>query len=488
MTPPQSGFKQSWWLARTLQGRPVSQQFVFSLSEKAAKPTKISIVFSILSSTELEIQLRDYCEKMRVHTRLSGAHIILPCKTSLAIRAYYPHDLECIKEDDLDGLRDFLEHFQTIVVFFVMPFATQQVVMADRKSFARRALDLLDTWHDSKIEQNKNPPRMMMVNDTRDAVFYLMQMVDAMRPEKTKLRQEYFLRKQRQHLCLLPQLPEPNVLSDHIGNAVMEWAKLLDISPDDIRLIFMSVKSIGALATMDQDTMANIPVDKSVLLRLQSIFTGTSMIETLFTEVPFDTNSQSMSEQHQESALENQAFSAAGVSPHDPAAYAVGLQHRDYATAMQPPRITEDGSMHASMAFHPPSQTPLRYDRPAYQRPPYQTPYPKRRYPQPYAEPMQQPPYQVNVPPYGHPTVLSSFTPQTPWMPPSDFAYRGVSTQHPQYPNEHYYHPSGHIQTPLRQRPRHSSAPWGMSVPSRRVAPSLPPHGYDTPHVRYGPH
>ncbi|GAX13248.1 hypothetical protein FisN_17Hh185 [Fistulifera solaris] len=437
--------------------------------------------------SELEIQLRDYCEKMRVHTRLSGAHIILPCGTSLAVRAYYPHDLDGIKEDDLDGLPDFLEHFQTIVVFFVMPFATQQMVMADRSSFVRRAFDLLDTWHDSKNEQNKNPPRMMMVNDTCAAVFYLMQMVDAMRPEKTKLRQEYFHRKQKQHLCLLPQLPEPNVLSDHIGNAVMEWAKFMDISPDDIRLIFMSVKSIGALATMDHDTMANIPVDKSVLLRLQSFFAGIPVNESDCAGVPFDTNSQFMFDQHQDSAMEIQEFPANAVSPQNPAAHAVGIQQRDYATAMQPSKITGNDPM-PSMAFLPPSQTPHRYDRPAYQHPPYQTPYPRSRYPQPHATQMQPPPFQGSVAPYGHPPVLHSFLPQTPWMAPPNFAYRGVSTPQPQYPSEHVYHPSGHFQTPSQQRPRRSSAPWGMSVPSRRVAPSLPPYGYGTPQARCGPH
>ncbi|GAX11907.1 hypothetical protein FisN_17Lh185 [Fistulifera solaris] len=438
--------------------------------------------------SELEIQLRDYCEKMRVHTRLSGAHIILPCGTSLAIRAYYLHDLECIKEDDLDGLPDFLEHFQTIVVFFVMPFATQQEAMADCSSFVRRALDLLDTWHDSKNEQNKNPPRMMMVNDTHDAVFYLMQMVDAMRPEKTKLRQEYYHRKQKQHLCLLPQLPEPNVLSDHIGNAVMEWAKLLDVSPDDIRLIFISVKSIRALATMDHDTMANIPVDKSVLLRLQSFFGGTPMNETHFAGVSFDKNSQSIFEQHQGSAMENQEFPADAVSPHNPAAYAVSTQQRDYTTAMQPSKITGNDSI--SMAFHPPSQTSTshRYERPAYQRPPHQTPYPRSRYLQPNADKMQQSPFQVNVPLCGHPPVHYSFPPPTPWLAPREFAYRDVTTPQPQYPNEHYYHPSGPFQTPSQQLPRHSSAPWGMSVPSRRVARSIPQHGYGSPQVRYGPH
>jgi hypothetical protein len=141
-----------------------------------------------------------------------------------------------------------------------------------------------------------------------------------------------------------------------------------------------------------------------------------------------------------------------------------------------------------SMAFHPPSQTPHRYDRPAYQHPPYQTPYPRSRYPQPQAGRMQPPPFQVSVPPYGHPTVHHSFPPQSPWMAPPEFAYRGVSTPQPQYPNEHYYYPSGHFQTPSQQRPRRSSAPWGMSVPSRRVAPSLSPQGYGTPQVRYGPH
>lgn len=483
---------QTILVARPNTTRPSGKSHFPSTSIEIQYQRYVGLCFILLSS-ELEIQLRDYCEKVRVHTQLSGAHIIVPCGTSLAVRAYYPHDLERIHADALDDLPVFLEHFQTIVVFFIMPFAAQQAVMGDRNSFVRRAFDLIDTWQDPKNEHHKNPPRMAMVNDTRDAVFYLMQMVDAMRPEKTKLRQEYFLRKQKQHLCLLPQVPDKNVLSDHIGNAVMEWGKLWDISADDIRLVFMSVKTIGSLATMDEETMAKIPVDKGILLRLRNFFAGKRVNEyqVAGTKEAFDTNSHTMFEQHRESAIDQQTFPAPVVSPHDLPTYMIGNGQSDYATAMN---ATRNGSMDASMAVHPPSRTPQRYDTQCYSYPPYQALHPQSRCSQPYVEHMRHPPYQVNVPPpYGRPPSHHTFVPQSPWMQPSnEFPYRGPSTPY-QYPHhdEHFYHPSGSFQTPSQSQPQHPrnfSAPWGSSVSSRgRPAHSLRPTGYGPPNIRNGP-
>lgn len=451
-----------------------------------------SRIFSIFyyELTELEIQLRDYCQKVRVHTQLSGAHIILPCGTSLAIRAYYPHDLERIRVDDLDDLPSFLEHFQCIVVFFIMPFATQQAMMGNRDSFMRRAFDLLDHWQPPKNEQQKNPPRMVMITDTRDAVFYIMQMVDAMQPEKTKLRNEYFLRKQKQQFCLLPQLPDENFIADHIGNAVMEWAKLLDISADDIRLVFMSVKTVGALASMDNDTMANIPVDKSILLRLRNFFTGAEMNDSQVAVAngPFDTNPLSFLEQQREYGINNdQTFPGAIVSPYDPPAYnTMGNGLTGYSTGTN---ASSSGLMDNAMAVPPSARTPHRYGTPAYSRPPFQELHPpQNQYAPSYMEHMQQVQYDIHAQPqysYGPPPSRATLLPQ-PWMQSNGIPYQGGSIPY-QHPHGHLNHPPARFQTPS-QYPRSSSAPWGSSVSSHRRFANTPyPNGHRTPNTRNGP-
>jgi hypothetical protein len=78
-------------------------------------------------SLDLEYAFREVSERVKVVTKskLSGAHFHC-VKERMAIRAYYPCDLESLvplspDDEDFDGLNSFLKSFQLALVLFVLP-------------------------------------------------------------------------------------------------------------------------------------------------------------------------------------------------------------------------------------------------------------------------------------------------------------------------------------------------------------------------------
>ena len=84
---------------------------------------------------------------------LSGAHLLLTIE-KIAIRAYYPSDLEQIQDDnnnagdDFDGLSTFLKSFGRALVMFVLPqnspIFLQQ--LDDTSSYFHRAQRLMGEY------------------------------------------------------------------------------------------------------------------------------------------------------------------------------------------------------------------------------------------------------------------------------------------------------------------------------------------------------
>jgi hypothetical protein len=95
--------------------------------------------------------LRSHCQKLRVVEKLSGAHLLIPSESSLAVRAYFPCDLEehsvvsdC-KSDDFDNLHAFLNSFKLALVLFILPLDKQREQLDNPSSFFHRAQRLVQS-------------------------------------------------------------------------------------------------------------------------------------------------------------------------------------------------------------------------------------------------------------------------------------------------------------------------------------------------------
>jgi hypothetical protein len=112
------------------------------------------IVLSFIT-VDLEYALRSHCKKLMVKSasNLSGAHLVLPIE-KIAIRAYYPYDLEQIKPtnssstDDFEGLSKFLKSFLRPLVMFILPpnDPVFQQQLDDTNSYFHRAQRLVGEW------------------------------------------------------------------------------------------------------------------------------------------------------------------------------------------------------------------------------------------------------------------------------------------------------------------------------------------------------
>jgi hypothetical protein len=95
--------------------------------------------------------LRPHCQKLRVVEKISGAHLMFPSESSLAVRVYFPCDLEDLlllparkkkkdngndndANDDFDNLFSFLKSFRLALVLFILPQNKQRQEQLDNPS------------------------------------------------------------------------------------------------------------------------------------------------------------------------------------------------------------------------------------------------------------------------------------------------------------------------------------------------------------------
>ena len=140
-------------------GRVSSVGKDFSFIMESSKPRFATILAARGNDgrpSDLEFMLRSHCQKLRVVEKLSGAHLLIPSESSLAIRAYFSCDLEDLarrqtevannedENDDFDGLKAFMTSFKLVVVLFIIPgFEKQREQLDDDSSFFHRAQRLV---------------------------------------------------------------------------------------------------------------------------------------------------------------------------------------------------------------------------------------------------------------------------------------------------------------------------------------------------------
>jgi hypothetical protein len=213
---------------------------------------------------ELEVRLREHCHKVRVTEKLSGAHLVFPSESSLAVRAYYPADLDALRakiaadvegNEDVDGLAPFSTKFRNAMVVVVLP--EDRTTEEDSESSVLQHMQhLLETADPS----SDNPStRFMVVRSTQQAIEALTAVADSLRPSGTSLKVQY-LKRQEQEL-------DP---FNSTGPGLGAWLQTdHGIEQADKELVLSHVSNVDSLIGNDMD---GIPCDTRVKHLLRSLF------------------------------------------------------------------------------------------------------------------------------------------------------------------------------------------------------------------------
>jgi hypothetical protein len=236
--------------------------------------------------TDLEIGLRAHCRKLRVIEKLSGgAQLLFPGESSLAVRAYYPSDLDALQganphpqtmdglhgkeeqvqqqdTDDLEGLGAFQSAFRTTVLFFVLPHDVLAEQLDNPDSFLHRANRVLH----ASSEDCAQSCSILTVPDTATAIAALTTIADAMAPAKRALRREFV---ERQLLaCFLPDdasgFPHPNADGQAAMNgasAFREWAELFELPPGEADVLMSIMGTLENIVTGDYQALTRAPLE-----------------------------------------------------------------------------------------------------------------------------------------------------------------------------------------------------------------------------------
>lgn len=207
----------------------------------------------------------------------------LASESSLAVRVYYPIDLEQIErrlhdadnqqhktprplthhvqepvDSDVDGLALFVSHFRVSLILFVLPHDDMMQQLSRLDSFLNRAQRLLEA---KAITTAANNSRLVVVTSTEQAIATIVSVADAITPEKMRLKAAFF---QREQARLQP--PSTTV------SALRQLAKDLDIPQAEIDVTLNELGSLRAIASATQHTLERLPIDGGSKRKLVDFF------------------------------------------------------------------------------------------------------------------------------------------------------------------------------------------------------------------------
>jgi hypothetical protein len=230
----------------------------------------------IVTPSDLEVQLRDMCQKIRVHATLSGAHMIFPQEQGLAIRIYYPNDtINQHKEDedheDIDGILEFCQKFQWSLVLFVVPDLS---ALNDMDSFVQRSMQLMDR----PMPPNKPSTRFIVVSNTEQAILAIVECADAITPSRCALRSKFTDKIRIASFCpkderntiegntAIPSNAEEDYAYDvaaanQVKMALREWGHRSGIPNGETDVLLRVLPNLGQLVCAKDDALSMIPVE-----------------------------------------------------------------------------------------------------------------------------------------------------------------------------------------------------------------------------------
>jgi hypothetical protein len=245
--------------------------------------------YNCVIAIELEVELRNHCQKIKVLSKPSKAHFIFPSETGLALRVYYPNvqlqiaanlDENADWTHDIDGICDFCHAFLCSAVFFVI---TDMTVMDQPTSMVCRAMRLVDV----PLKPNQRPLRLFVVADTAQALTGLMEMANGMAPARVALRRKFANRVRREHFVGDPSdnnaetAAEAQVhLATHVSQVMIEWAQRQGLPRGDAEILLSATGTLAKLAGVAKSSaVARIPVHDRTKQALFQLFSAPDLDE-----------------------------------------------------------------------------------------------------------------------------------------------------------------------------------------------------------------
>ncbi|KAL3940164.1 MAG: hypothetical protein SGBAC_005235 [Bacillariaceae sp.] len=228
--------------------------------------------------SDLEFLLRSQCQKIKVVKKLSGAHLMIKQdKTSLAVRAYFSHNLQEMKDNenennqkrksheeekyDYDDLSCFLKGFKVSIIFFILPMEEQRNQLDDPLSFLQRAQKLVQ-----QLAQNEmgKIAQVYLLSNAAKAVDLLHSVAKTLDPSTEAKKHKYFARKHKQLF-----LPQPTCIpatthadgAKHVREAIAAWADRFEFPPTEADVLCNMMNNLQTVASADNKVLQGIPLD-----------------------------------------------------------------------------------------------------------------------------------------------------------------------------------------------------------------------------------
>ncbi len=244
--------------------------------------------------SEIELLLRKEATKCRVVERLSGdAHLLFPRgETSLAVRAYYAHDLKKLEptvEDGIihpaelsHGLEAFRDAFKYPIVFFILPDPRMMVDQLSRhNSFLHLAQNIMNNDHnesrrDSDIKQeSKGNARTFVVPDATSAIDSILILLDALHPDRRQLREQYYQHVRTLHFLSHPttgDVSDPRQASKCVAQEIRALSAHLGLAAGEDEILMNRLNNLATIAAADYRVLSPIPIEDSSKRKLHEFF------------------------------------------------------------------------------------------------------------------------------------------------------------------------------------------------------------------------
>jgi hypothetical protein len=251
--------------------------------------------------------MRQHCQKLKVVSKLNGAHLVLPPSSqgeaSLAIRVYYSNDLprsidssDVLSElsspsgEDLDGLLHFRKSFSLTIVFFVLSEEEQTAHLEDIGSFVRRAMHRLTT--PSETDSPGSSTHVLLVPSSEAAAQGLIHFADALTPSKRQLkqglceyhRQENFLPSPKEKGAMSP--PLERAAAAQTFHAIREWAAYMNLPHGEADVLMAYLGSLEAVVQHAAVGFPGVPLEDRTKELLLQFFHGDVGTEASMASAP----------------------------------------------------------------------------------------------------------------------------------------------------------------------------------------------------------
>jgi len=221
-----------------------------------------------------------------------GAHVLFPgSETTIAVKMYYPEQLNHLElsspktdlieswnrgkipmRGNMDDLKIFRDAFKYPVVFFILPpspLMEQQLSRSD-SFFHLTQVVMNDAQRDGNIERN---PKTFLVPTTKAVIETVLIMIDALQPERRKLRDDYFT--YTRALNFLPDVKghiDQSLIARQVADKVHKLSIHLGFAPGEAEILMNHLGCLHKIATADYQDLRGIPIHDSSKNKLQEFF------------------------------------------------------------------------------------------------------------------------------------------------------------------------------------------------------------------------